>query len=227
LLLLGFDYAKGWALNWWTIIKDENSRTHSDKTIKDENGKTHSDKAHTFLGKSIRTSWWYYEFKWRYPKFNGSSIDNAYLNLNIFFIFLKTLNSNIMTRSHEIEIQWTWYHDRYYVSWYPTDIRCWVSGYAWYNINICVLSPRGKRWKRLACHPTTASLTRPPDIHWHLLGMLLTFFSHVITIFAMPPTLCSTFPIFHSLSPWHYLPWSNRSPPWSSHSPSSRLPLII
>jgi hypothetical protein len=57
---LGFDYAKGWALSWWTIIKDENGRTHLNKAIKDENGKIHSDKADTFLGKSsIGTSWWY------------------------------------------------------------------------------------------------------------------------------------------------------------------------
>ncbi len=75
------------------------------------------------------------------------------------------------------------------------DIRCWVSGYAWYNINICLLSPGGKRWKTLTCHPM-ASLKHLPDIHWRLLGILLTSLCHVVTTFAVPPTLFSTFPIF-------------------------------
>jgi hypothetical protein len=91
-------------------------------------------------------------------------------------------------------------------------------------IYICLLSPWGKRWKRLACHPM-ASLKRLPDIHWRLLDILLTSFCHVVTIFTIPPPLFSTFPIFPSLSPWHSLPWSNPSPPRSRHSPFVPPPL--
>jgi hypothetical protein len=87
-----------------------------------------------------------------------------------------------MTRSHEIEIQWTWYHDRYYVRWYPIVIWCWVSGYAWYNINICLLSleERGEKdwlvtlWHPSSIYPMVESLT----FAWHPFDILLSCCHH-------------------------------------------------